>query len=278
MGKLSPRVLIGEQDVFMAIRTYIDRSGQAETRFVSLAAFGAPDDVWARFERGWADILTSAHSPITYMHMKEAMQRLPNTPFSHLKGWNQENAWTLVFKLAKFMSEFESTELINFSCVVNMDDWRKVHGEGVDIPSEIALCNAYVPRQAVATAAKSLLKANAGKHHIPLTPDDMIHIIFDRNEPFFAPFDAEWNAKKDEANRTGTFSPWLLVDSVGEGTMEMTPGIQAADILAWGLNRENTAPEGHYGTGLASILRNITAGTYIYVDEDVLRRGAAKQK
>ena len=84
------------------------------------------------------------------------------------------------------------------------------------------------------------------------------------------------NTKKDEANRAGIFSPWLLFDSVAEGTMTTTPGIQAADILAWGLNRENTAPEGHYGTGLANILRNITAGTYAYVDEKLIRKMIAQ--
>jgi Protein of unknown function (DUF3800) len=277
MGRLSPRVLISEKDVFIAIRAYIDRSGTASSGFVCLAAFGAPDDVWARFENGWAEILKSAPSLVTYMHMKEAMGRWPGTPFSYLKGWNQESAWTLVFKLAKFMSEFKNTELLNFSCVVNMSDWRKIHDdEGIDIPTEITFCNAYVPREAVKTAAISLLKANEGKQHIPLTPDDMIHVVFDRNEPFFEPFKDEWNAKKDEANRTGIASPWLLVDSVSEGTMETTPGIQAADILAWGLNRENTAPEGHYGTGLANILRNITAGTYAYVDEQMLRKMIAQ--
>jgi len=279
IGRLSPRVLISEKDVFIALRAYIDRSGQPSSGFVSLAAFGAPDDVWARFEKGWYEILQTAPSPITYMHMKEAMQRSLGTPFSRNKGWNQENAWTLVFKLAKFMSEFKNTELLNFSCVVNMADWRKIHDdEGVDIPSEITLCNAYVPRQAVLTAAKSLLKANEGKQHIPLTPDDLIHIVFDRNEPFFIPFRDEWNAKKDEANRTGIASPWILVDSVTEGTMQSTPGIQAADILAWGLNRENTAPEGHYGTGLANILRNITAGTWANVDESLLRQMIANNR
>lgn len=201
------------------------------------------------------------------------MQRWPDTPFSYQKGWNQETAWTLVFKLAKFMSEFKNTELLNFSCVINMDDWRKIHDdEGVDIPTEITLCNFYVPRQAMKTAAMSLLKAHEGKQHIPLTSDDLIHIVFDRNEPFFDSFKSEWNAEKDKANQGIAFSPWLMVDSVTEGTMQTTPGIQAADILAWGLNRENTAPEGHYGTGLANILRNITAGTYIYVDEGVLRK------
>lgn len=270
-------MLIGEKDVFIAIRAYIDRSGTPSSGFVCLAAFGAPDDVWARFERGWGDILKTAPSPVTYMHMKEAMQRWPDTPFSYLKGWNQANAWALVFKLAKFMSEFKNTELINFSCVVNMNDWRKIHDdEGIDIPTEITLCNAYVPRQAILTAANSLLKAHERKRNIPLTPDDLIHVVFDRNEPFFEPFKAEWNAKKDEADRNNAFSPWVLVGSVTEGTMTSTPGIQAADILAWGLNRENTGPEGSYGTGLANILRNVTAGTYISIDEDNLRKMIAR--
>lgn len=269
-------MLISKRDWFIAIRAYIDRSGAPESHFVSLAAFGAPDDVWAKFENGWKAILDTAPSPITYMHMKEAMQRWPNTPFSYLKGWNQANAWALVFQLSKFMSEFDKTQLVRFSCVVDMDDWRKVRAEGIAIPSEISLCNAYVTRPAMAAAANSLLIAHKGKEDIPVGADDLIHFVFDRNEPFFDPFKAEWNMEKDKYDRTREFSPWILVDSVTEGDMKTTPGIQAADILAWGLNRENTAPQGDYGTGLAEILRNITAGTFMHIDEGVLRRGAAK--
>jgi len=51
MGRYSPRVLIGEKDVFIALRAYIDRSGTSSSHYVSLAAFGAPDDVWLIFER-----------------------------------------------------------------------------------------------------------------------------------------------------------------------------------------------------------------------------------
>lgn len=69
----------------------------------------------------------------------------------------------------------------------------------------------------------------------------------------------------------------MLVADIAEGNMQKSVGIQAADIIAWGLNRENTAPEGHYGVGLADILRNITAGTYMLVDEKVLRAGAYKE-
>lgn len=271
MGLFAPYVLIDGRECFIAIRAYLDRSGLPASRFVSLAAFGAPDDVWAKFETGWYDILKSAPSRIDYMHMKEAMQRRHGTPFSQAKGWTQENAWTLVFRLVKFMSEFQRTELLNFSCVVDMEAWRKVTGEGVQLPSEIEICNTYCGKVAVAAAVNSLVMANE-EEVIDVRRKDLIHFIFDRSEPFFEKFKDEWNAGKNHAEKTGKFSPWQLVDSVTEGSMKTTPGIQAADILAWGLNRENTAPEGHYGTGLADILRKVTAGTYTYVDEDLLRK------
>jgi hypothetical protein len=265
-------LLIGGKDHFLAIRAYIDRSGQASSKFVSLAAFVATDDVWAKFESGWNRILKTASSSLTYMHMKEAMQRRAGTPFSRLKGWDQSSAWALVFELAKFMGSFLNTELLNFSCVVDMNDWRKVRAEGVNIPSEIALCNTYVPRCALTAAARSILNGNESTcGDIFLDSDELIYFIFDRNEPFFEPFRAEWKAEKDKAKASMVSSPWLLVGSVEERDMKATPGIQAADILAWALNRENTTPEGFYGTRLAEILRNITAGASMTIDENVLR-------
>ena len=75
-----------------------------------------------------------------------------------------------------------------------------------------------------------------------------------------------------ECERTGKDSMWRLVDFVTEGSMQTTPGIQAADILAWGLNRENTAPEGHYGIGLADIVRKVTAGMSMHCDEAIMRK------
>jgi hypothetical protein len=271
MGQMSPRVLISDKEFFIAIRAYLDRSGAANTGCVSLAAFGAPDDVWARFEKGWYEILKTAPSPIPYMHMKEAMQRWPDTPFSYLKGWNKENAWTLVFKLAKFMSEFSPNELLRFSCTVDMDAWRKLTAEGLSIPSEVDICNYYCVRPAIVATGHSIMMAQQTEI-VDITGDDLIHFVFDRSEPFFEKFRAEWNVGKDEFERTGKYNMWRLVDSVTEGNMKTTPGIQAADILAWGLNRENTAPEGTYGTGLANILQRITAGSHAPMDEAQMRR------
>ena len=118
--------------------------------------------MWAKFEAGWYEILRTAPSPIDYMHMKETMQGRRGGPFSDVKGWTQANAWELVFKLVKFMSEFDKTELLNFSCVVDMDDWRRLTTEGLSIPSEVGICNTYCCRVAVATATNSLLMGAKG--------------------------------------------------------------------------------------------------------------------
>jgi hypothetical protein len=53
--------------------------------------------------------------------------------------------------------------------------------------------------------------------------------------------------------------------------MTKTPGIEAADIVAWGRNRETFAKDGELSSHLAHILRQVLPTTYVIWNEAKLR-------
>ena len=107
---------------------------------------------------------------------------------------------------------------------------------------------------------------------IELTGDDLLHFIFDRNEPYRAPFSEQWHRELNAAETAGTSSIWQLIQDVTEGRANVTPGLQAADMWAWALNRENLASIGQHGTGLAEVMRALIPSSRKVYDEDALRR------
>ena len=203
------------------------------------------------------------------MHMKEALGLAYNTPFARNLGWDREQVWKLVFRLVKYMSGFKNG-LHMFSCGIDMKAWRKLSLAGISLPSEVELCNRYVSQVIVARFARSVLEAYKQSETITMHQDDLLNFVFDRHESFRRPFEDFINAEKNEAGRSGKSTIWQFVDGIAEGDMKRTPGIQAADILAWGTNRENTAQEGKDGISLAYIMKQVIAATWKEYDESRL--------
>jgi hypothetical protein len=78
----------------MAVQVYLDGSGKLHEGRLTLAAFAAPDEIWARIENDWRAVL-DAH-PLTprYIHMKELCPL--KGEFSADKGWTQEASFSLL--------------------------------------------------------------------------------------------------------------------------------------------------------------------------------------
>jgi hypothetical protein len=261
----------GERTTSVAIRAYLDSSGKNRDLFVSLAAFAADDVTWADFNAGWDNVLNSGFRKVPYMHMVEAVHRQPDTPFSYRLGWSRKHIWELIFKLVEFMNHFKNGLLTMHSCEVDMNAWRRLTQQGFDIPSEVDLCNRYVSEYIVGLFAKKILTESMYET-ISLAREDLLNYVFDQNESFIGPFSKKVNKEKDESERSGQHSIWQLVDGITEGNMKNTPGLQAADILAWGLNRQNTAMEGKEGKHLAYILKQLVMCTWKEYDEAALCR------
>ena len=54
--------------------------------------------------------------------------------------------------------------------------------------------------------------------------------------------------------------------------MQKTPGIQAADIIAWGINRETFAKEGDIAKYLGYIVQQVIPAFHIVWDEAKMRQ------
>jgi hypothetical protein len=270
IGRYSPRVNLLAGETFIAVRAYLDSSGKRGDRFVTLAAFAATDDTWGEFEQGWDKVLKGGFRPAPWMHMVEAVHLKPGFPFSRAKGWDRDKVWELVLSLAKYMAEFRQGALTMHTCEIHMDAWRKLTARGYTLHSEVEICNCYVCEFIVAQFAKQQHPALPA----PILPKSkLLNFVFDRNEPFFPAFSRLRNAHMELCNRLGVLnSPWGFVDGITEGYAQTTPGLQAADMLAWGINRENIASEGKQGKYLAHILRQLVFNTQKTVDESFLRQ------
>jgi hypothetical protein len=205
------------------------------------------------------------------MHMKEAVRREYSSPFSYAVGWDRKRIWELVFKLAKYISQFKGGQLTMHSCEVDMNAWRKLTSENLIIPSEISLCNRYVSEYIVGLFAQDFLHSSPAES-IVLGPEKMLNFVFYRNESFIKPFSEKVNDEKGKAEQSGLQSIWQLVDSIVEGEMKRTQGLQAVDVLAWGINRQNAASEGSEGKHLAHVLRQIVRCTWKIYDEPTMRK------
>jgi len=157
------------------------------------------------------------------------------------------------------------------SCEIDMEALRRLTAQGYSIPHETALCNRYVSQYIVGMFAKKVI-GESQSETICLSSEDLLNFVFDRSESFLVPFSESVTAERNKATESGKSSIWNLVGSITEGEMQITPGIQAADILAWGLNRKNTSQEGKDGMYLAHILKQIVMCTWKEYDETTLRR------
>ncbi len=266
IGKLASRVNLSEKDVFIALRVHLDSSGKSCDEFMTLAGFAAPDELWEDFENKWDEIL-KAHTPRAgYVHMKEINALTKG--FDQRLGWSQPKAFGLAASCLAYMSRLDKERFRMFYCTVDICAWHKLKGEGYVIPEPIELCNEFA---VFGIQLWYAFKFPLESAIIDLKTDGE-HYIFDRNEEFFLPFRAKWNSEKDKFETSGALSPWVLIEDVTEGESKKIPGIQAADILAWSVNRDHTAPEGYPGKAYLEIMKKVIPSGFIFWNEDNMRK------
>jgi hypothetical protein len=241
VGQCAGCVGLGKESLLIALRAYLDSSGKLEKgRFITLAALLGKDEMWQEFETAWDKILNEHAPKAQYVHMREIihMDVLGSKGgFDPALGWNLQNAFALVVKCLSYMSLLDKNRFHMFYCSVDLQAWRKLRAETYQMPEPVALCNDY--------CSKAMLGWYFKSYPDTLNPyRDTISYFFDRGEDFEQPFEDEWNAGKNLAEQTGEWSIWQRINEVASVEMKKTPGIQAADIIAWTANHETFAVEG----------------------------------
>jgi hypothetical protein len=266
IGRCVSRVNLSAKDIVIALRVHLDSSGKAGDEFITLAGFAAPDELWKEFENEWDKILTGHTPKAGYVHMKEINALTKG--FDKKLGWNHPNAFGLAANCLAYMSHLDKERFRMFYCTVDLAAWQKLKEEAYDIPEPIELCNEFcVFGVQIWYAYKFPLKTEMFN-----LKTDGEHYVFDRNEDFYLSFRAKWNSEKDKFENTGALSPWILIDDVTEADMKKVPGIQAADILAWSVNRDHTAPEGYPGKAYLEIMKKVIPSGSVFWDEDKMRK------
>ena len=266
IGRMACRVNLREREVLIALRVHIDGSGKPGDSYMTVAAFAGNDELWEEFEKQWGIILQN-HSPrAEYVHMKEVARLIKG--FDWKLGWNQQNAFGLAGKCLAYMSRIDKKKFRMFYCSVDLEAWKKLKDEGLPLPEPIEMCNEFC----VYIIQWWYTQEYPHETDILDLSKDAAHYFFDRDELFKEPFEKRWNEERNKFDETGGVSPWVVIDGVSSVEMKKVPGIQAADILAWSVNRQNTAVSGFPGTSYLHIMRQVIPAGSIEWNEANMRK------
>ena len=134
--------------------------------------------------------------------------------------------------LLSYVTQFEQTfdSYCQFVCTVDMEAYRRLRAENYQMPSPVEICNS--------TCVERVMVWYILHFHYKSHLDYEASYYFDAGEPFEPIFKAKWEEELKRDEVTSTKSIWLHIAHVGTATMRTTPGLQIADMLAWGINRE----------------------------------------
>ncbi|HVB58051.1 MAG TPA: DUF3800 domain-containing protein [Candidatus Acidoferrales bacterium] len=245
----------------MAFESYFDGSnvgGWDTGRTVTLAGFAAEDSIWLEVDKEWRRILsdTSKRPPAEYLHMREATHL--EKEFSFAKGWTIPKVNSLVMDLLMYLQHVDKERFRMFWCTVDLDAHRKLKDEGLGIAEPIEICIDcptvaldwfFIKWPGIISSA---------------------HYFFDIGEPFKAPFEDRWRSKK-AFSLDGSDHFWSLLKTVATVQMRDKPGLQAADLIAWAVNRKFSAQKDAAFSGVESIMQNVIPSSSILWDEQKLR-------
>jgi hypothetical protein len=202
----------------VALRSYFDGSGKSDNRgsnFLVLAGFAAENGLWVDFDNGWRSVLRDHGA--AYLHMAEAIRFA-----EEYEGWSRDRVISLVNGMIAFLVAMPGDHQFHgFRCSVDLAAYRAVR-KLKRIPSPERIC-----------ARWGLSLILNWRDQWPAFPIDTLDIFFDRNEEFLKHLAKDWNDKRIR----GQYPFYELIGTIEPVEMQKTPGVQAADLLAWSTNR-----------------------------------------
>lgn len=217
------------------IKAYYDSSMSAGGERITLASYIATTACWANFEQRWARVLAGdGNRPACrYLHMKE-LQRLDGE-FSRTKGWDKKTRGLLLRDLNNLC--FSPISRVDFAeqfvgavCTVELAHYRTARhvAPALSRRTPEQVCLDHVLHVAIAMLPRDPSD--------PLRRTGSAELFFDRGEPYFKYVDRHW--RKPYHRRPPMLQPVSKLDQV---EMKSSPGVQAADFLAWATNRDFSA-------------------------------------
>ena len=237
------------------LRGYFDCSGQKEDTRLTLAGYIAAPDVWTRFGACWWEVLKNSPAPCTHLHMKDA--NALKKDFSEANGWTKGKVDTLLGRLIMkcFLpasrAEPDGPSLMGAVCTIERDDFDRAAKERPDLAERgrEAICAEFIAEVALSRMPQDPNKPEGYRQ-------GQLELYFDRNEPYRREIESAWRAAKKRPR--GKRGPLSMIADIDTAILEKDAGLQAADFLAWHVNRSYS--RGAEGLGWRINLASPVAG------------------
>jgi hypothetical protein len=218
---------------FIVFKAYFDSSGKKEdpnTPRVTLACYAANGLAWDdQFTPAWRAVLEKHFKGKStpgepYLHMKEAIPLRGGYDRKH--GWDEKSRSELIEDLTvNVLGRFNWMTDRAYACTVVVPDYDRAKAERPTLESiEYLALNFCLSHLFLDTP------------ELPNGRRDMLECIFDRCEPYQPCLSELW--KSDEERRRDVCLDHIA--SPYEVDMRKVYPVQAADLLAWLLNRHYT--------------------------------------
>jgi len=222
------------------MRCYYDGSiGGQSDEWLTLAGFAASDDTWAAFQKAWEAMLKDRDPIAPYVHMTDLITG--NNGFSRDDGWGVQNVDRLVSDVESLLFSF-GRKMCAVACAMDIQARKRLVREGHPIPDPAVVC--------AEIGLGGLMDLYLQKHDIELA-----HLFYDQKEPFIRSIRRKFlKFQEENPQRITTDLMWGIIANVQPVSMRDTPGIQAADVVAWAFTRRLRNAEGDKWTTLANNL------------------------
>ena len=210
---------------------YFDKSGDdndPSQSYLTLSGIAATNEQWTEIDQNWRYILQCGPFKASYMHMVEAVHL--RKEFSRSEGWTDDAVSPIINSLVSYITTLSEDSYCQFACTVDVDAYRRLSAESYQMDSPVDICNTWCVEQVMDWYTKEY---KGGL-------DFAASYYFDEGEPFEPIFRAKWEREVKREQQLGYNGVWSHIRHVGSRTMKTTPGVQLADMLAWGRNREET--------------------------------------
>jgi len=187
------------------VRAYLD--GSQSENLLTLAAMSASPPTWERFESRWAEVLEKHGVSAAHMRENREPSFVQNLETVLRDFGDQKDAFCSV----------SSVILPHHKVVSQAIDAMEAGGKQRKFPEASELC------------AYDCLNYLCWHYQT-----GQFALVFDRNEPFFAKLYNPWNVRK---GKTADHPHLSRVEQMEPGSLDCHPPLQAADFIAWHVNR-----------------------------------------
>jgi len=254
LGRHSALASLSCRNWLVAMRAYFDGSRNSH---LALAGFCAGDEYWEQFEHGWRKMLAERDPPAPYLHMTDAAAL--QEEFRRARGWDDSKVSRLVCDAVQFLSSQSKEKFRGFCCTIDCEARKRLISRGAKIERPEVICSEVCVGLTFVWGISVQSSSDA-----QIVGVQSLDFFFDQGEKFKHQFEKVYIREKKKKSLV-----WQLVKTIAPADMKVTPGIQAADMLAWASTRkQRTTP--HAYLYLWEIMSKVIPLSVVVIDENTL--------